>query len=81
MNRTLYFVRDYYNKQVVRRIMEKYEMHAMDAARSFLESKTHALLEDADCGLDEFPELAIFDLWETEMKTGDPRNSAYVKGE
>ena len=28
-----------------------------------------------------FPERAVFDMWEAEQITGDPRNSAYVRGE
>ncbi len=81
MTKTLYFVTDYYNRQVIRRICEKYGMEPMAAARSFLTSKTHAMLEDAECGLWSFPERAVFDMWEAEKVTGDPRNSAYIRGE
>ena len=27
------------------------------------------------------PAYAVFDMWESEKITGDPRNSAYVRGE
>ncbi len=53
----------------------------VDATRSFLTSKTHEMLENAEYGLLSFPERAIFDMWEVEQVTGDPRNSAYVRGE
>lgn len=78
MNRTLYFVMDYYDKRVVERIMGKYGLDPLAATRSFLTSETHALLEDADNGLMFYPEYAVFDMWEAERATGDPRNSEYV---
>lgn len=53
----------------------------MDATRSFIRSKTHAMLEDAEYGLLAFPEYVVFDMWEAERVTGDPRNSEYVRGE
>ena len=36
---------DYYNKHVIRRIIEKYGLSPMDAARAFLLSDAHAMLE------------------------------------
>ena len=53
----------------------------MDAVRRFLTSKTHEMLEDESYGLLSFPDRAVFDMWETEQITGDPRNSVYVRGE
>ena len=81
MNKNPYFVTDYYDRNVIARIVEKYGMDPMEAARAFLTSETHALLEDADCGLWSFPERAVFDMWESEKITGDPRNSVYVRGD
>lgn len=72
---------DYYNKNVVLRIMEKYNMSQMDASRSFLTSETHAMLEDAQMALWEFSERAVFDMWEVERVTGDPRNSVHIRSE
>ncbi len=56
-------------------------MKPMDAVRSFLTSETHALLEDADNGMWDFSDRAIFDMWEVEKVTGDPRHSEYLRGE
>ena len=81
MNRTPHFVADYYSRQVITRIIEKYALEPMEATRRFLTSETHALLEDADNGLVAFPEHAVFDMWEAEQVTGDPRNSLYIRGE
>ena len=75
------FSMDYYDKNVILRIMEKYGMDQMAAARAFLTSETHNMLEDADLGMWDFSERAIFDMWESERVTGDPRNSAYLRSE
>ena len=72
---------DYYNKSVVQRVMDKYGMGQMDAARAFLTSETHRMLEDAALGMWEFSERAIFDMWEVERVTGDPRRSVYLRSE
>ena len=81
MTKTIYFATDYYDRQVIQRIMEKYGMEPLAAARSFLTSKTHEMLEDESYGLLSFPDRAVFDMWEAEQITGDPRNSVYVRGE
>lgn len=81
MTKLPYFSLQYYDKSVIRRIMDKYGMSQMDAARAFLTSETHAMLEDAALAMWEFSERAIFDMWESERVTGDPRNSAYLRSE
>ncbi len=72
---------DHYNKMVISRIIEKYGMSEMDAARAFLTSETHKMLEDAELAMWEFSAEAILDMWETEKITGDPRNSEYLRSE
>ena len=72
---------DYYNKSVIRMIMDKYAMDQMEAARVFLTSDTHAMLEDADLAMWEFSDRAVFDMWEAEKVTGDPCNSAFIRNE
>ena len=72
---------DYYNSSVIKRITDKYGMNEMDAARAFLTSETHRMLEDAEMAMWEFSERAIFDMWEVEQITGDPRNSVYLRSE
>ncbi len=81
MTKTHSFTLDYYNKCVIQRIIDKYSMEPMDATRSFLTSQTHAMLEDAEYAMWDFSERAIFDMWEAERVTGDPRNSIYLRGE
>ncbi len=72
---------DYYNKKVIEHIIEKYGYDPMTAAKKFLTSETHRMLEDPDMAMWEFSDLAIFNIWESEMVTGDPRNSIYIRGE
>ena len=81
MKKTVYFAVDYYDRHVIQRIIEKYGLDPMDATRRFLSSETHALLEDADCGLLAFPERAVFEMWEAEQVTGDLRNAEAIRGE
>lgn len=71
----------YYDHAVTDLIMEKYNLERMAALRKFVTSKTHALLEDSENGLATFGCNGIFDIWENEMLTGDPRNSIYIRGE
>lgn len=62
-------------------IMEKYGLTEMEAAREFLMSETHRMLEDADMAMWEFSARAIFDMWEVEKITGNPRNSVHLRSE
>ena len=53
----------------------------MEAGREFLMSETHRMLEDADMAMWEFSARAIFDMWEVEKITGNPRNSVHLRSE
>ena len=81
MNRIPNSSLDYYDKSVVQRIVDKYGMKPMDAVRAFLTSETHRMLEDAELAMREFSERAIFEMWEVERVTGDPRNSEHLRSE
>ena len=72
---------DHYDGEVVRMIAEKYGYSPMEALRQFVISKTHELLEDEETGMTAFGAGAVFDIWEAEKITGDPRNSIYIRGE
>ena len=72
---------DCYNKNVIKMIMEKYGLNEMEAAREFLMSETHRMLEDADMAMWDFSARAIFDMWEVEKITGNPRNSVHLRSE
>lgn len=72
---------DYYNKEAVMLIMEKYGFNPMEAFKVFVQSETHEMLENEDCGMTDFGAKAIFEIWECEKVTGNPRNSIYIRGE
>lgn len=80
MKRVDPYILDYYNNHVVQMISDKYGYSSMDALRLFTESKTHKMLEDEECGMTMFGAGGVFDIWEVESVTGDPRNSVYIKG-
>ncbi len=81
MKNNVYFAIDYYDRQVIQRIIDKYGMEPTDAVRKFLTAKTLEMLEDESYGLLSFPDRSVFDMWEAEQITGDPRDSVYVRGE
>lgn len=72
---------DFYDGEVVKMIAGKYGYSQMEALRQFVMSKTHELLEDENTGMTAFGAGAVFDIWEAEKTTGDPRNSIYIRGE
>ena len=72
---------DYYDREVVKMIAEKYGYSLMDALRQFVISRTHEMLENAETGMTTFGAGAVFEIWETEKITGDPRQSVYIREE
>lgn len=81
MNRLNADVIDYYNGEVVNMMVQKYGLSYMEALREFVCSKTHEMLEDKEYGLTVYGAGAIFELWESEKITGNPRNSVYIREE
>lgn len=72
---------EFYDQQVVSLITEKYGLEPFDALRQFIASETHRMLDDADLEMWDFSPLVIFDLWENEKVTGNPRNSIYIRAD
>ena len=70
---------DYYDQEIVKMISEKYGFDQMDALRKFLTSETYKMLSDSELEMWEFAPAAIFDMWESEQITGEPRNSLYLR--
>ncbi len=81
MSRTTANTLCYYDRAVVGLMIDKYDIEPMEALRRFVTSETHQLLENTDYGLLSFGAGGIFDIWEAEVVTGDPRNSIYIRGE
>ena len=70
---------DFYDMEVVRRIMEKYAYGEREAFSLFLNSRTYRLLANPDMGMCQFGPDGIFDIWESERVTGSPQSSAYMR--
>lgn len=66
------------SKQVAEMIAEKYNMTAMDALRAYLDSEAYSMFNDPELQMDDIPPIGIFDMWENEQVTGNPRNSLYI---
>lgn len=69
----------YNDKEIVKAIMEKYDIPFLEAYKKFLNSRTYNMLEDKNLEMYEFSALAMFDMWESEMITGTPQNSIYLR--
>lgn len=70
---------DYYDREVVRMICNKYGFEQMAALRKFLASETYRMLRNPRLEMWDFSPTGIFDMWESEQITGDPRNSLYLR--
>lgn len=68
----------FYDEQVVIMISEKYNMTQKDALMAYLSSETYAMFCDPQLEMLSIPPIGIFDMWENERVTGDPRNSLYI---
>ncbi|MCD8197260.1 MAG: hypothetical protein LUE24_08910 [Lachnospiraceae bacterium] len=60
-------------------ISRKYGLKPMDALRKFLSSQTYQMLIDPELEMWDFSPMGIFDMWESEQVTGEPRNSLYLR--
>ncbi|MDH2997090.1 hypothetical protein A1D22_05270 [Pasteurellaceae bacterium LFhippo2] len=71
---------DFFDRQVTRDIVEKYGFDELKAVKSFIQSETYQMLIDPELELYKVSPKIIFDLWENEKITGEPRNSIYIRG-
>ena len=56
--------------QVVRLIVEKYNLNEIEASKSFYESEVYSLLEQEDTKLWHFSPLTLYNMYDEEQKTG-----------
>ena len=70
-----------FDSEVAGLIAEQRGISEMEGLRLFLNSETHRMLADDELKLWYFSPLVIFDMWENEIATGDPRNSLYLRGD
>lgn len=69
----------YYDLEVIKKISEKYGLSPMQSFIDFVNSETYKMLEDNKYWLLELGTLGLFDMWENERITGNPRNSIYIR--
>ena len=70
---------DFYDRHVSQMIVEKYGFDEKRAIRAFMESETYRMLSDPETDLCTMSPLIVFDMWECERVTGDPRRSQYIR--
>lgn len=79
MKDALPYILHFYDKEVTERISLKYGYSIMDSYRKFLYSETYRMLSDPKLEMWDFSPIGIFDMWENEQITGDPRTSLYIR--
>lgn len=79
MKNEMTYILTFYNGKVSQMIVEKYGMDSLTALRRFLYSETYRMLSDEEFEMWDFSPMGIFDMWEAEQITGDPRNSLYLR--
>lgn len=70
---------DFFDRQVVSLIIEKYGIEERDAIKKFLNSETYQMLVDVETEVYKMSPRIVFDMWESEIVTGNPRNSQYIR--
>ena len=79
MNNEMIYILSFYNSKVSQMIVEKYGFEPLTALRKFLFSETYKMLADPELEMWDFSPFGIFDMWEAEQVTGNPRNSLYIR--
>lgn len=81
MNRIPARTLDFYDRHIIKAIIEKYGFDEMEAIKSLIQSETYRMLSDPELELFKVSPLILFDMWENEKITGDPRTSLYLRGD
>ena len=81
MNRPTSEIMHMFDTWVVPMVMQEYSLDEDSAIRRFMGSLTYRMLEQEELKLWRESPLVIFDLYKSEQKTGDPRNSTYIRGD
>jgi hypothetical protein len=67
-------------EKMVYKISIENNITTLDAIDHFYQSQTYEMLITPELYLWDFSDKAIYDLWITEQRTGNPRNSVYITG-
>ncbi len=79
MKELMPYILAYYNREIVKKICNKYGFEPMEALRLLVGSETYQMLADMNMEMWEFSPIGIFDMWESEQVTGTPQNSLYLR--
>ena len=79
MKELIPYILAYYDKEIVKKICNKYGFEPMTALKLFLKSQTYQMLADIDLQMWDFSPIGIFDIWECEQVTGTLQNSLYLR--
>lgn len=71
----------FFDRNVTCMMVEKYGFDERDAIRAFIESETYQMLIDPELEIYKMSPRIVFDMWESECVTGEPRNSQYLREE
>lgn len=71
--------RDFFDRHVTKMIVDKYGYDERTALNAFLQSESYQMLLDKEQEVYCMSPLAVFDMWESEKVTGNPRNSVYIR--
>ncbi|MDO4620113.1 MAG: hypothetical protein Q4B09_05755 [Lachnospiraceae bacterium] len=69
----------FFDKEVVNDIIVKYGFDERAAIRDFIQSETYQMLLDPEMEIYKMSPLIVFDMWEAEKISGDPRMSQYIR--
>ena len=78
-NRLNEHIRYYYDAEISDMIAKKRNISGIQGMQVFFDSETYRMLCDNSLKMWEFSPLALFDMSENEILTGDPRNSLYLR--
>lgn len=81
MNNDMPIILNFYCKEVVEKIINKYGIEPIEALRQFVTSETYKMLANEKLEMWDFSPRGIFDMWEAERITGNPRNSLYIRSD
>ncbi|MDO4430300.1 MAG: hypothetical protein Q4B95_03240 [Lonepinella koalarum] len=81
MNRVPARTLDFFDRHIISAIVEKYGFSELQATKDFIRSETYKMLSDPELELYKISPNILFDMWENEKISGNPRNSLYLRGD
>lgn len=79
MTKTDVRILDFFDSYNIKKIIDKYDFDENTAMRKFITSETYKMLIDKELEIYKMSPEIVFDMWEVEQITGNPRNSLYLR--